>query len=1405
MKELIVVSKLAIWVVLFFSANVFAATVRDEFNAQQYNNNDGTQNWATSWVEGGSSSDTSPTTGFIQVINNRLELEGVNGPDPNISRTVDLGAASQATLTFDLSTSNNLETTDQWAVEVASSPTGTFRRLETFVGNTSGFRTYDISAEASTTTTVRFRVLFNVIGGGERVHFDNITIDFPGANDADLSLELSSTSINAAYQQSPEVFLTLNNDGQSTAGTVSFSQTIPDGFDFALADASVISGNATLAYNGGNRRLTVTATNVPVGDGVVVVRSTPTARARGERTILAEIQASTQNDPDSAPSNDDGDQSEDDEDSLTLNPPDFSAVCIPPNPQAHWPFDASTNDATANGHNQTGGATGFSTNEFLLGTGAASLAANQRVIYNDGQFLNYRFEEMSISLFIKPNSLVGTQYIWDEGGAVNGVSIRLDGATLQFAVREGSTTQQTLSAAYPTDSAWHHITATYDNGIFEGYLDGISIGSINTGFGLLNDHGDAGGVGAAGSPTAFGSGSGTSSIAGLVDHVSYYNRVLSPTEIRDTALCGLGLQPTIVKSFTPSIITAGNETTLRFIVTNNNPGNANNIQFTDSMPPAMWLDSLNIGGSCAGFTFGNGTAPGDSNFTLSGGNLAGGQSCTLDLSVRSNVPGNHSNQTGPVLSSNFGEGEPSNTASLTVSDPGTSVCTPASTGAGAILMNYENDIYSVDLLTAKANLITSVPGVTNINALATDPRNYLIYYTDNNSVSNNLALLAYDILNDTHFTIDSDLTDNGVRVAGSGLGSSGNTFYNGSLYIGVEDLDLAFRVVLSDDGRSVRYATEILQLPAAHDFGDFVAANGKLYDFDRGADRFKRYDLATLTLELDVPAPFATQGGAQRNGDSLWSVGDNLSTVSATTGALDGNFNQPITIDGTTPIPGTPFDAAGCVVTTSRVGDLIWNDTNGDGVKDSAESGIGNVTVALYWDLNGNGQIDSGENDIRDTAVTAADGSYNFDLLIPGDYVVRVTDTNNVLGAATTTNNGGSNDRAFTGAINSQISDIDFGYQSFIVIEGSVFNDNGTAGGTAHNAIKEAGESGFENVAIQVTNPNNNNALVASGLTDADGFYRIRVANSFAGQPLDLSTTTSSGFISISENTGNTGATNADPRDDLIQLTPVASSTYQNVNFGDVRRNVFEPNNSRAVQPGLFVDHAHSFTAGSLGVVNFTSMGTASPAISSWQHAVYRDTDCSGNLSSVEVSAGPVGETSQINVSANDKLCLVVRVFAPNSLPVSARYVVDLQANFSYINETPDGLTETLTVSDLTTVASAGLSLTKLVENRTLNGPQTDANQALPGHELRYSIAFVNNSAGPIDQVNVKDSTPAYTTLSAPVLCPASLPAAITACTVVLPTAPNNSAGYEGAIEWQFTGNLNPGQSGSLQYDVVIQ
>lgn len=69
--------------------------------------------------------------------------------------------------------------------------------------------------------------------------------------------------------------------------------------------------------------------------------------------------------------------------------------------------------------------------------------------------------------------------------------------------------------------------------------------------------------------------------------------------------------------------------------------------------------------------------------------------------------------------------------------------------------------------------------------------------------------------------------------------------------------------------------------------------------------------------------------------------------------------------------------------TLGTISGLKWEDTDGDGIRDTNEPAIEGVTI--YLDLDDDGTLDSGEP----STTTADDGIYEFAGLIPGQWVVR--------------------------------------------------------------------------------------------------------------------------------------------------------------------------------------------------------------------------------------------------------------------------------------------------------------------------------------------------------------------------------------------------------------------------------
>ncbi|WP_343585876.1 gliding motility-associated C-terminal domain-containing protein [Flavobacterium sp.] len=133
---------------------------------------------------------------------------------------------------------------------------------------------------------------------------------------ADLSLEKTASNKNANVNEVVTFTLQLNNEGPSTATGVAVEDLIPLGFK-----------NISNINNGGIFSKDIIKwvdLTVPVG-GITLTYEATVANPLGLESVdyvnIAQVTASNQFDPDSTPNNDNGDQSEDDEDSESINIP----------------------------------------------------------------------------------------------------------------------------------------------------------------------------------------------------------------------------------------------------------------------------------------------------------------------------------------------------------------------------------------------------------------------------------------------------------------------------------------------------------------------------------------------------------------------------------------------------------------------------------------------------------------------------------------------------------------------------------------------------------------------------------------------------------------------------------------------------------------------------------------------------------------------------------------------------------------------------------------------------------------------------------------------------------------------------------------------------------------------------
>ncbi|MCO6451000.1 MAG: DNRLRE domain-containing protein [Caldilineales bacterium] len=220
----------------------------------------------------------------------------------------------------------------------------------------------------------------------------------------------------------------------------------------------------------------------------------------------------------------------------------------------------------------------------------------------------------------------------------------------------------------------------------------------------------------------------------------------------------------------------------------------------------------------------------------------------------------------------------------------------------------------------------------------------------------------------------------------------------------------------------------------------------------------------------------------------------------------------------------------------SMIGNQVWHDLDGDGLYEpgNGEMGISGVTVDLWNDVDGNGILNPITDTLAMTTTTDASGNYLFLNAPAGDYLVLVSDDDNVLaGYLNTTgptpganNNSQAQPYALTLAALGENLTADFGYALPATIGDFIFFDSNG------NGIQDPGEtSGIDGVPITVTNlatlevfttvSNSGDYGVANLMP---GTYRVQVAGSVPGVTL----------------------TSANP----INVTLTSGQTYLNADFG---------------------------------------------------------------------------------------------------------------------------------------------------------------------------------------------------------------------------------------------------------------
>ena len=222
---------------LFFVSKVYSqGTYLDNFNTAAYNNNNGTLNFSTNWIESGD--DNSASGGYIRITGNELRFAYLW--TETIRRTANLSLAATANLSFNWRTSS-LEAGETLAVQVSSDGVN-YTTLTTFGGTNSGIFSQDISGFISATTTVRFvSGNNNWSDNNDRAFIDNFLITVTSGP----RISIDNVTVN---ETSGSAIFTVTHTGGNAAGPFNINYETVNGTASSGSDYTFTSG--TLNFTG---------------------------------------------------------------------------------------------------------------------------------------------------------------------------------------------------------------------------------------------------------------------------------------------------------------------------------------------------------------------------------------------------------------------------------------------------------------------------------------------------------------------------------------------------------------------------------------------------------------------------------------------------------------------------------------------------------------------------------------------------------------------------------------------------------------------------------------------------------------------------------------------------------------------------------------------------------------------------------------------------------------------------------------------------------------------------------------------------------------------------------------------------------------------------------------------------
>lgn len=326
------------------------------------------------------------------------------------------------------------------------------------------------------------------------------------------------------------------------------------------------------------------------------------------------------------------------------------------------------------------------------------------------------------------------------------------------------------------------------------------------------------------------------------------------------------------------------------------------------------------------------------------------------------------------------------------------------------------------------------------------------------------------------------------------------------------------------------------------------------------------------------------------------------------------------------------------------IGDTLFFDWNGDGVKGSGDEGIPNISVSLYLDNNSNGVLEAASDPLIGTAVTDLSGQYFFTNLPAGRYIVVVDESDpqfprRYYQTKDPNESGRCSVCDGMSPVTLSATDLaqDFGYQPYGTgaIGDTVWRDL-----NANRLQSGTSESGITNVTVTLEfDFNGDGAYVTWGTTNTDasghylfaglpdGTYRVSVSATDASLPTDafghryVATTPTTSAVVLSGS-----ATNLNADFGFAALGAVGDTLFWDAN-GNGGQDLSESGISNVtVQLFIDVDGSRTFNAGDLFVASTNTDASGRyvfTGLTASNYVVFIDTTNSAPLAAATLTADP--------------------------------------------------------------------------------------------------------------------------------------------------------------------------------------